>query len=126
MPDIILATDWRVDLRQRAEVRQLRDLVTRLAGDFRIVPQIEFHEETAFIDRLVVKVAAEQRDDFLSAAGQMGLRDWNDLPDGELFSHDLAFDPYTMRPYDQRTWEARVSMAHYHNQRVAQRDHLIG
>ena len=114
MSQMYLASEWQVDARQIPALRQLHDLVTELHGDFRYLSDIFFHEKKLFIDTILVNIASTEYDQLIEQAAQFDFLSWRESKPDE-FNSDLAFDPYILSSYAQRTWRARLVMAHQHN-----------
>jgi hypothetical protein len=117
------ASQWPVNAGYLGHLRQLYDLVLSFGGEYRIMPDIHYHEEKPFIDTLLVNIDTAQSAGLLAEMERIGFADWEET-DAEAWGDEQTFDPYQMRAFGQRTWEARIHMAHRHNALLKQGDTL--
>ena len=110
-----LSCEWLVKFDQVPKLKDLNDLVKSLNGEFRILPS--FYFSVPVIDLLLVKLNESELLRFLEQVESIGFTGWRDIP-ASLFEDKLAFNPYRKSSFTQRTWEARLRLAHYDNRSV--------
>jgi hypothetical protein len=112
MTTLYLACDWLVKFDQVPKLKDLNELVKSLDGEFRILPSFYFN--IPVIDLLLVKLNETELFRFLEQVDAIGFTGWQDTR-SDLFKDEFAFNPYRKSAFTQRTWEARLRIAHHHN-----------
>jgi hypothetical protein len=114
MSKINCASDWVVDIRQLKNLQQLNELAIAHGGNFAILPDFYLCEDKPVRDKLLVSINNDAWDQFLEQANNLGFPDGHEAT-VEVFDDALAFNPFKMSEYSQRTWEARLALVHQHN-----------
>jgi hypothetical protein len=114
MSEIYRASKWKVDVRQLKDLQQLAELVMAQGGKFSILPAFCLHEAMSVNDKLLVCIDQDNWMQILDDVIKLGFSSWFET-EADVFTDELAFNPFRMSKYSQRTWEARLAVAHQHN-----------
>lgn len=116
MSRLYLSTQWEVNLQQIDDLRQIDTLTKTVEGKLRIIPDVYFREDKQYIDTLVVSVPQTGYEEWLQESEAISGFSWV-LCGVELWDNTLIFEPFGLTGYVLKTWNARLRMAHQHNQR---------